>query len=752
MQNSMEMLNEKIKKLQEENESLKYRKHRMNINRDKYDDEDLEDIDKKDVEKPEKYKGDTNKWRHWTIKLRTYLSRRDHRWPKLMEAVKSKSQNPIAEKDRIEIFHDLGVKNGDLMRKFEDQLYEYLESFTMGPAHAMVIAGGSDGVLEVYRQMCDEGHSQRDRHLRKEYRRVTHPAQATFDTLKKAILDWETDLAEYETASGTSIDLKTKLLCLEDICPVPLQQHLDSKENLTTYAGYKTVVNDYMINRQRWTDTKGKLNWLGLSEEVEQHDGTNNEEDQGDNDEEHPDAKMQINSIMGELMALVKSKFDKKPKGGGKGGSKGGKGGGKDGAKAMDVDNPVCYECGEPMKLCGHSAKDCPIRKARVAAGGPERVPKGGGKGGKGGAKSGGKGTGSNWPTRAQWWQYYPGPSQTQWKGWYPQPLTNGKVNLFEQPHQLSAVSPLQALLAGPSAYSITPKAKDVPDKFKVGKKETPKFEHKNSFSELVNRDDDGTLTEMKPKYREPLKVKIQDAVKAPSRNQEKKKRRQGKHTTMEDVNDKSLRDQVMDFVNNPYKMTDEKKKPGIRLFSEVVKADSLKPLTMSKDVATASGRFEVLSSIVDSGATIPTMHPSDAKAYELEESEASRRGVEYELANSDTVPNLGQKRFAVITAEGTLRGYQTQCAEICPGKPLQAVRALLASNHAVCFGLGDGDDHLIVNKTTGEINRMRDDGINYIQDLLIVPPDKIEEVQATLSAMQSNEGGSPWDFTRQGP
>ena len=106
-------------------------------------------------------------------------------------------------------------------------------------------------------------------------------------------------------------------------------------------------------------------------------------------------------------------------------------------------------------------------------------------------------------------------------------------------------------------------------------KRRSSSIRTKNSFSELVNRDDDGTLTEMKPKYREPLKVKIQDAVKAPSRNQEKKKRRQGKHTTMEDVNDKSLRDQVMDFVNNPYKMTDEKKKPGIRLFSEVVKADS---------------------------------------------------------------------------------------------------------------------------------------------------------------------------------
>ena len=146
-------------------------------------------------------------------------------------------------------------------------------------------------------------------------------------------------------------------------------------------------------------------------------------------------------------------------------------------------------------------------------------------------------------------------------------------------------------------------------------------------------------------------------------------------------------------------------------------------------------------------------MHPSDAQAYELEESEASRAGVEYTVANGDTLANLGQKRFTVVTTEGTLRGYQTQCADVVKGKPLQAVRALLASKHAVCFGLGDDEDplHLIINKITGEVNAMRDDGINYLQDLLIVPPDKIEEVQAKLYAMHYGEGEESWDFTRQG-
>ena len=60
----------------------------------------------------------------------------------------------------------------------------------------------------------------------------------------------------------------------------------------------------------------------------------------------------------GQLMALVKHTKMKAQKGKGKG--KGGKGAPK-----------TCYECG----VEGHIAADCSVRKERVAAGGPERLP-----------------------------------------------------------------------------------------------------------------------------------------------------------------------------------------------------------------------------------------------------------------------------------------------------------------------------------------------------------------------------------------
>ena len=108
---------------------------------------------------------------------------------------------------------------------------------------------------------------------------------------------------------------------------------------------------------------------------------------------------------------------------------------------------------------------------------------------------------------------------------------------------------------------------------------------------------------------------------------------------------------------------------------------------------------------------------------------------------------------MAVLTAEGTLRGYGSQCADVSVTKPLQAVRSLVHSKHAVCFGLGEeGDEHLIINKQTGEVNRMRDDGINYLQDLLIIPPDQVDRVAGELLAMSQRAEQDDQSFGRPGP
>ena len=787
MQKNMKLMNDKIAHLTTENNELKYAKADTKTPRNVFNpnadtvkltapkgeqlykpDVDLIDLDKKDVEPPVKYAGDVSKWRHWFQKLRTFLARRDPRWPKLLDTVNLEEicNKPITEDVEVAIFKGLNV-NGEMLRnKFKAQFYEYLETYTTGLAHGTVMAGGTKGCMEVFRQFCDEGQSKRPRHLRKEYRGLMHPKQATFETLKKAIMEWETDLAHHQIAAApwTMAD-RDRIMCLEDMCPDLLQQHLEAlnsaREFAMDYSLTKTAINDYIANKYRWATTKQKINWLGNP------DG--NEEIRDPGDGEHDENAEFMNTIAGEIMAIVKGKFNKKGLG------KGGKGG-KAPQTGMDVDKDerTCHECGELITKCGHFARDCPLRQARIAAGGPPilgKGEKGKGKGKKGG-NTAGKGAYPTMPTKGQWNQFYPGPSQQQWRSWYPQgqAAIKGGANLFEAPWQLSSIQPqqppanvFQNLFSDGTCYSIVEKRRPV--------------KLRNSFDALAKHDD-----VVHPPDEKVIEVNIMDVIKKPSPNKNKtgKKHMQRQKTSESGARSCAPTDEPAKaklhkspstsrdprgalsppaVVNTPAQATDRSatlanilkfaktthdSKQNLNMFNEVLRHGSLRPCTELREVDTKKGKFEIMSAVVDSGATVPVMSPNTGKAYELLESEASRRGVEYELANEDTLPNLGEKKMAVMTQEGTIRGYTSQCADV--SKSLQAVRSLVSSKHAVCFGLGDGNDHLIINKVSGEVNRMRDDGINYLQDLLVIPPDKVKEVATAL-----NEDISGQDFGWQG-
>ncbi len=129
--------------------------------------EELKEIHIKDVGKPSKYRGEISKWRHWFMKMKSFLERRDGRWGKLLDSIKADSKDPLDEKTEKEIFQTIKVLKRSLRSRFKEQMYEYLEEFTEGIPHANVITGTPDNVMEVFRQLCDEGFSTRDRHLRK---------------------------------------------------------------------------------------------------------------------------------------------------------------------------------------------------------------------------------------------------------------------------------------------------------------------------------------------------------------------------------------------------------------------------------------------------------------------------------------------------------------------------------------------------------------------------------------------------------
>ena len=135
----------------------------------------------------------------------------------------------------------------------------------------------------------------------------------------------------------------------------------------------------------------------------------------------------------------------------------------------------------------------------------------------------------------------------------------------------------------------------------------------------------------------------------------------------------------------------------------------------------TGEGEWEFPEAIVDSGATVTVIPPHVVRGHDIVRSDASRAGVHYEFANSEEIPNLGEKLLAVVTEEGSWRGLKAQVADV--SKPLQSVRSLVRSGHVAVFGDGEiGCSHYVLNKTTGECTAVRDDGANYFMGMYVIP------------------------------
>ena len=83
---------------------------------------------------------------------------------------------------------------------------------------------------------------------------------------------------------------------------------------------------------------------------------------------------------------------------------------------------------------------------------------------------------------------------------------------------------------------------------------------------------------------------------------------------------------------------------PQLNLFRDAPDVPQLCHIkTHAKQKPTADPKtWEVISAVVDSGATIGAIKPETGEGYPVEESEASTAGVEYETARKETLPNLG--------------------------------------------------------------------------------------------------------------
>ena len=94
-------------------------------------------------------------------------------------------------------------------------------------------------------------------------------------------------------------------------------------------------------------------------------------------------------------------------------------------------------------------------------------------------------------------------------------------------------------------------------------------------------------------------------------------------------------------------------------------------------------GEWGCIEMAVDSGAT--------------ETVPASRRGVVYEVANGETIPNLGEKHFVAESEEGAKRTITAQVADVSKG--LLSVKKIVSAGNRVVFDT----ESYIEDKASGE-------------------------------------------------
>ena len=140
---------------------------------------------------------------------------------------------------------------------------------------------------------------------------------------------------------------------------------------------------------------------------------------------------------------------------------------------------------------------------------------------------------------------------------------------------------------------------------------------------------------------------------------------------------------------------------------------------------------WQRFSLAIDSGAAETVIPHLEVHEHPIKDTDASRNGVTYASATGAPIPNLGEQVLPLLTQEGSLRSMRFQAAPV--DRALGSVKRMCSSGHRVVF---DDDGSYVLNKSTGEINWLREEHGNYMLDTWIMP-------RAPYEAMLSETGFS---------
>ena len=121
-------------------------------------------------------------------------------------------------------------------------------------------------------------------------------------------------------------------------------------------------------------------------------------------------------------------------------------------------------------------------------------------------------------------------------------------------------------------------------------------------------------------------------------------------------------------------------------------------------------GEWQELEMAVDSGATETVVGEDMLTDIDTKPGAASRKGVQYEVANGVRIPNLGEKKFMAVAEEGIARNMTAQVCDV--NKALLSVKKVVAAGNRVVF---DSDGAFIEDKATGERMWMKEENGMYM-------------------------------------
>ena len=95
-------------------------------------------------------------------------------------------------------------------------------------------------------------------------------------------------------------------------------------------------------------------------------------------------------------------------------------------------------------------------------------------------------------------------------------------------------------------------------------------------------------------------------------------------------------------------------------------------------------------------------------------EGEAMKKGVQYEVADGTLIPNLGEKKFIVVSDNGVARQMRAQVCEV--NKAFLSVHRVVQAGNRVAFA---SSGSYVEDETVGETMELIEKGGMYMLKLL---------------------------------